>query len=329
MLKAWTRIDVDKEDSLCTVSTSHKDNSASARGLTPAASSRPSTSTSTSQSSSARQTLPSPLPRRQPVPSCNTCLNPIRGSLPIKPNCSHTFCDPCAREHFTRATTNESLYPPSCCGKPIPFVRVFHCLTSSERTRFRRAQLEFASTDRTYCSNLCCGVFIQSGKELAVCPFCKSRSCGHCKRAEHPDIDCPEDTQLQKVLRLAERKGWKRCPRCRTMVEMRSGCYHITCKCSAEWCYLCSAPWKTCACSQWQEANLLTPRVVDRRIVRNSRVDPDGCQHSRKWWREQGRNSYTCAFCGETMYWYILSCRGTNCGILACRDCRGYFPLRL
>jgi hypothetical protein len=30
------------------------------------------------------------------------------------------------------------------------------------------------------------------------------------------------------VLALAEREGWKRCPGCRTMVELQYGCNHMT-----------------------------------------------------------------------------------------------------
>ena len=34
------------------------------------------------------------------------------------------------------------------------------------------------------------------------------------------------------------------------------GCYHMTCRCRRQFCYLCARTWKTCHCSQWDEKRL-------------------------------------------------------------------------
>jgi hypothetical protein len=44
-----------------------------------------------------------------------------------------------------------------------------------------------------------------------------------------------------------------RCPGCNEMVEKSLGCTHIICRCSAQFCYICRARWKTCNCTRWHE----------------------------------------------------------------------------
>ncbi|OSX63329.1 hypothetical protein POSPLADRAFT_1080865, partial [Postia placenta MAD-698-R-SB12] len=50
------------------------------------------------------------------------------------------------------------------------------------------------------------------------------------------------------VLALGETQGWARCPGCETMIELNHGCFHMTCRCKTEFCYVCQARWKTCTC---------------------------------------------------------------------------------
>ena len=65
-----------------------------------------------------------------------------------------------------------------------------------------------------------------------------------CKRAAHPlGQDCPDDAELEAVLKMGERSGWRRCYKCRTLVELVQGCTHITCRCKAQFCYICGAVW--------------------------------------------------------------------------------------
>jgi hypothetical protein len=37
------------------------------------------------------------------------------------------------------------------------------------------------------------------------------------------------------------------------MVERNKGCSHMTCRCSAQFCYICRAQWKTCKCDALDE----------------------------------------------------------------------------
>jgi hypothetical protein len=48
------------------------------------------------------------------------------------------------------------------------------------------------------------------------------------------------------VQALAEKKGWKTCPKCSQVVERTEGCLHMTCRCKAQWCYSCLRDWSVC-----------------------------------------------------------------------------------
>lgn len=51
------------------------------------------------------------------------------------------------------------------------------------------------------------------------------------------------DWDLDAVLQMGEKSGWRRCYKCRTLVELSQGCSHITCRCKAQFCYICGAVW--------------------------------------------------------------------------------------
>ena len=74
------------------------------------------------------------------------------------------------------------------------------------------------------------------------------------------------------MLALAESEGWKRCPGCGHLVELSVGCYHMTCRCRYQFCYLCRAQWKTCACEQWDENRLLV--AAEDRVQRRQAQAP-------------------------------------------------------
>jgi hypothetical protein len=65
-----------------------------------------------------------------------------------------------------------------------------------------------------------------------------------CKRNAHPvGKDCPEDWELEAVLKMGEKSGWRRCYKCRNLVELAQGCTHMTCRCKAQFCYICGGVW--------------------------------------------------------------------------------------
>lgn len=143
--------------------------------------------------------------------------------------------------------------PPKCCGKPIPGITIRSVLSRDEQYLFLKSVLIFSTPweERIFCPNTICGEFIPKRHKIdpkhpfeVVCKICKTRACSICKQGAHAlGQDCPADLELEAVLRMGELQGWRRCYKCRTLVELAQGCSHITCRCKAQFCYLCSAVW--------------------------------------------------------------------------------------
>lgn len=126
-------------------------------------------------------------------------------------------------------------------------------LTKDEQHAFMESVLQFSTPweSRIFCPNPACGEFIPRRGKIdpkhpfeVVCRKCRSKACSTCKRAAHAfGQDCPADWELDAVLQMGERSGWRRCYKCRTLVELMQGCSHITCRCKAQFCYICGAVW--------------------------------------------------------------------------------------
>jgi hypothetical protein len=116
-----------------------------------------------------------------------------------------------------------------------------------------KSVLQFSTPweSRIFCPNLACGEFIPKRNKIdpkhpfeVICRKCRTRACSTCKRAAHAfGQDCPADWELDAVLQMGEKSGWRRCYKCRTLVELTQGCSHITCRCKAQFCYICGAVW--------------------------------------------------------------------------------------
>ncbi|KAI9776046.1 MAG: hypothetical protein M1839_000649 [Geoglossum umbratile] len=167
--------------------------------------------------------------------------------------CSHTYCRACLRVLIVQTMEDESKMPSKCCSQPITGFVIRNVLSRDEQTKFIKliAQYSIPWKDRIFCPNPNCGEFVPKPAKIdpkhpfqVTCKRCKTRICKTCKRAAHPhDQDCPADWELDAVLHLGENKGWKRCYKCRNLVELTHGCTHITCRCKAQFCYICGAVW--------------------------------------------------------------------------------------
>lgn len=142
------------------------------------------------------------------------------------------------------------------------------------------------------------------------------------------------------------------------MVELTHGCYHMTCRCRGEFCYLCSTPWKNCTCPQWDETLLFaeararTARcekllLVDVivysilsifrvRAVENPRENNPlnlaarveqmadqlrtnyECHHTSRWIYTRGGGR--CEECHHYLPQYLFRC--CQCHFMACNRCR-------
>ncbi|KAL7797219.1 hypothetical protein V8C37DRAFT_370382 [Trichoderma ceciliae] len=184
--------------------------------------------------------------------------------------CSHDYCRGCLSSYIDKAISDESIFPPRCCGKPIPLDGVNQIfIPAGLLGKYRAKELEYNSSKRTYCHVPVCSAFIPTQfihDEIATCVKCRSKTCVICRGASH-EGDCPKDTATTNFLLVAGDNGWKRCFKCRRMVELTHGCNHIYCHCKAEFCYVCGRRWKTCGCELWNENMLVARNAAANRVA--------------------------------------------------------------
>lgn len=159
-------------------------------------------------------------------------------------DCQHKYCRPCFQRMVSTAMQNESHFPPKCCLQEIPLRIVLSICSVEERERYKAKAQEYAlpAGNRWYCPAASCAKWIalngiRPDTKEQKCPHCRGTICTTCRGVGHSrNEDCPQDFNLDATLEEAEREGWRRCYRCRAMVELSMGCRHITCKCKAEFC---------------------------------------------------------------------------------------------
>ncbi|CZS81087.1 unnamed protein product [Fusarium graminearum] len=284
---------------------------------------------------------------------CIACNNQFPPLALFKPSCSHEYCRACLVGLVRSSLQDESLFPPKCCGQTIP-IKQGRWFSPQLVGQFQAKKLEFDTPNRTYCSEPSCSTFIPPvfiAGEIAICPRCNRRTCIHCKGSHHTGV-CPSDTASQQFLQLAVQNGWQQCYSCHRVVELDTGCYHMSmffyifgyvfalliyikaCHCRAEFCYLCGKRWKLCSCPQWDEDRLIRQAnaVVDRddnvdrmdAAMRQAHVEEGRvnlmenheCPH-RVWGLRAG--DHQCGDCYDITHRFIYEC--SQCHIMVCRLC--------
>lgn len=214
---------------------------------------------------------PAPPRPRATGHDCVICQDPIFGAE-VRAPCGHFYDIGCITDLFQSATRDESLYPPRCCRQNITLPQVRPHLTQEVLAEFTLKAQEFGTMKRVYCVAPTCSRFLGPLYEgfltkVFTCPSptCTMMTCGKCRgRYEGFTHRCTPDAETEQVLTLSRASGWARCPGCAQMIELNMGCFHMTCRCRTEFCYLCKALWKSCRCPQWDEARLLA--AAERRV---------------------------------------------------------------
>lgn len=221
--------------------------------------------------------IPAPLEEAPKLGECISCFDEYPKPELIHLSCSHDYCKSCLREVVMNAMKTESAFPPKCCLSEIPRKQILSCLDSEERDEYKDKSAEYSipAGHRWYCPEPKCAKWIKpeklhrERKTHQVCPHCKVNICSICRSLAHDqDEDCPQDFGLESTLEIADSEGWRRCYSCRTMVELTAGCRHITCRCGAEFCYVCNARWRTCNCTEADKER----RIAELRARREERT---------------------------------------------------------
>lgn len=306
------------------------------------------TAACSSQKSSFGSTFPSFSPFGQPSSKpvvqtpryeCAVCSEEVRDGRIVRGTCGHDYCPDCISNLVETCIRDESLYPPRCCKQPLAYSTFVSYLSLSVRKSFelKQVELDVPATSRIYCPRPTCSAFVGSSQTIfssyVACGKCATYICTRCRQPAHPGTLCSENSAIKAVRELARVNQWQTCPGCKTIVELSTGCYHITCRCRTEFCYLCAVVWKNCTCQQWDEARLFetahrrveqeieapVPRLVFQERVQEMantiRENHDCLNH--RWGNMPG--PAVCEECHDTMPLFIKVCR--NCRLMACRRC--------
>lgn len=218
------------------------------------------------------------------VGTCPICREEKLGSQMIKAGCSHTYCYNCLTGYVEEKLLTSKL-PIRC-----PQLRCKYIISASECNSFlpvssydslERAFAEAGTSgmERFYCPFPNCSVLLdlsqhfsrassssQSDLSCVECPECHRDICINCGVPWHIMMGCDEYQSLPaeerdagdlSLHRLAQNNRWRRCQRCRRMIELTQGCFHMTCWCGHEFCYSCGADYasgvQTCQCVFWDD----------------------------------------------------------------------------
>ena len=160
---------------------------------------------------------------------CTNCLEDIPNNETCKLPCNHPYCKLCLTTLITTAIQNESSFPPKCCLSEVPLHTVLTALNAKQREEYKEKAAEYAvpAQERWYCPNTKCLKWIPPSKLHRIrpfyqrCPYCATKICNICRGLAHKDAaGCPQDFGLEATLTLAELEGWRRCIKCKTMVEV-------------------------------------------------------------------------------------------------------------
>ncbi|KAJ5835566.1 hypothetical protein N7447_001592, partial [Penicillium robsamsonii] len=242
------------------------------------------------------------------------------GSNMFENSCLHVYCQECVIRLLQNSLADESLFPPRCCRLPLPLESARGFIDDALWARFEEKSIEYGDQFRTYCSESACSRYILPTYvhgTIGNCRSCNHQTCTLCKKITHQG-ECVDDRA--EVLELARVEGWQRCSNCSHLVELRSGCNHITCRFQHEFCYVCAIPWKQCECAHWDEARL--QERAELIAARNQPTHPapqaveqaaqfliarHDCDHDVGW--KKLNISAECEECGDWMPDFILECR--------------------
>ena len=152
--------------------------------------------------------------------------------------------------------------------------------------RYKLKLDEFATplADRIYCPTPDCGVWIPPAHIATAARIARCRNghetCTACRQPAHgrgaanrdacPEASAEDRRHQQLADELAREEGWRHCIRCAVLIEHREACQHMTCRCGAEFCYVCGRAWRTCHCDM-EDLQRLKSEAQARREQRSAR----------------------------------------------------------
>lgn len=286
------------------------------------------------------------------IQECNVCLDENLFGFHLA--CGHLNCRKCLRQLFRTAIKDTSLLPLRCCNIPIDMNVSYDLLRQEEAIILKNRVIELTAERKMYCP--VCNAFINldlvdtSEAVDMPCHGCGVSLCAECTTESHPELPCKLNQVMKAggdkdLMEMAEEMGWKQCPNCKMMIELSTGCNHMTCEsCKHGFCFKCLRPWDKksglCTsgnCEVWDEDRLLESgeaRVVAEEHARGFVFQPEQrrarmnyhtsalqtnetCYH--EWTRRDGYFG-ACERCGYDLWAYAMVCN-SDCSSTVCYTC--------
>lgn len=188
---------------------------------------------------------------------CSICLELKLQTEMVKiSGCSHEFCSTCIVQHAEVKVQSGQV--PVCCAQfgCTTMLSLDQCQSILSQKWFdllkkRLIEASIPEAERVYCPFLHCSALMDrrdfnanaasssTSTMCKVCVDCGRFFCIECRVPWHSSMSCsyyqklpPElrDVQDAKLHQLAENQKWQRCKKCRRMIELSEGCYHMTCR---------------------------------------------------------------------------------------------------
>jgi hypothetical protein len=210
--------------------------------------------------------------------TCGICLE-VSSRIHAVEGCGHGFCLPCMRKHV-RVKLLHGLLPgcPSHGCRSMLSVegsKAFLPAPALETMAQRIREAQIPPGDKLYCPYPKCSALMSLSQLVQAtnttkaaarkqCVSCGGWLCVRCKVPWHQGMGCHEYKQLRLLLpgkeedamleKLAKRRLWRQCGRCKHMIELAGGCYHVRCRCGYAFCYGCGLQLQaSCSCQQGQQ----------------------------------------------------------------------------
>ncbi|GJM88439.1 hypothetical protein PR202_ga04499 [Eleusine coracana subsp. coracana] len=204
---------------------------------------------------------------RTSTETCSICLEDTAASnIHAVERCEHRFCVSCMKEHVKRKLLDGTLpcCPQQGCATQLT-VGGSRGLMSPELRRIMAERVRegrIPAGKRVYCPEPKCSALMsmgedQLGVEAAMmgrepyyslggddaallrkqCVRCGGAFCVRCRVPWHDGMSCIGDRLRRARLNdekiqfemFAQRRSWRQCARCTHVIELETGCYHMTC----------------------------------------------------------------------------------------------------
>ena len=173
--------------------------------------------------------------------------------------------------------------PPKCCtDEHIPLKHVDKLFDQKFKVKWNKKFQEYTTNNRLYCPSKGCGEWIKpnhisvdQGRKVGKCKRCGMKVCATCNNRMHISRECPKDEATKQFVEVAKKEGWQRCYNCKAMVELKEGCNHMTCRCTAQFCMICGNKWKTCDCPWFNYETVEADRLQHMNVPQFRRAFPD------------------------------------------------------